>query len=200
MGNGIREPRQERAKIKKDAIIKAAYKAFSEVGYYKTNTADIAKIAGVSTGIVYGYFKDKKDILFYVIKIYIDDIKAPIVEYLNSISGPISAEDLSKDLIDLAVKLHNTNANLHNILHSLADTHNDINDEFMELENVITEIGAKKLEELGFNKGNLTDKVHLIMDLVQSYSHEFLYDNHDYINYDYMKELVCSCLVNIINY
>jgi len=60
MGNEIREPRQERAKLKKDAIIKAAYKIFSEVGYYNTNTADIAKAAKVSTGIVYGYFKDKK--------------------------------------------------------------------------------------------------------------------------------------------
>ena len=199
MRNEIREPRQERAKLKKDAIIKAAYKIFSEVGYYNTNTADIAKAAKVSTGIVYGYFKDKKDILFYVIKIYIDDIKTPIIEYLNTLNAPINAEDLAKSLVDLTVKLHHTNANLHNILHSLADTHNDINEEFMELESLITQIGTQKLAELGFDKGNLTDKVHLIMDLVQSYAHEYLYDKHDYINYENMGKLVCSCIVNILN-
>ena len=36
---------------------------FCEKGYYRTNTAEIAKAAGVSTGIVYSYFHDKKDIL-----------------------------------------------------------------------------------------------------------------------------------------
>ena len=199
MGNEIREPRQERSKQKKEAIIKAAYKVFSDVGYYNTNTADIAKVAGVSTGIVYGYFKDKRDILFYVLKIYINDIKAPIIEYLDSISAPIDVDELSKSLVALTTKLHHTNANLHNILHSLADTHNDINEEFMELEKTITELGAQKLIDLGFENKNLTEKVHLIMDIVQSYAHEYLYDKHDYIDYGHMSELVCASITNILN-
>ena len=198
MRNEIREPQQERSKQKKDAIIKAAYKVFSDVGYYNTNTADIAKVAGVSTGIVYGYFKDKRDILFYVIKIYIDDIKTPITEYLESLTAPIDIDELAKSLVLLTTKLHHINANLHNILHSLADTHNDINEEFMELEKTITELGTQKLIELGFKNENLTEKVHLIMDIVQSYAHEYLYDKHDYIDYGHMSELVCSSIANIL--
>ncbi len=198
MRNEIREPQQERSKQKKDAIIKAAYKVFSDVGYYNTNTADIAKVAGVSTGIVYGYFKDKRDILFYVIKIYIDDIKTPITEYLDSLTAPIDIDELAKSLVLLTTKLHHINANLHNILHSLADTHNDINEEFMELEKTITELGTQKLIDLGFKNENLTEKVHLIMDIVQSYAHEYLYDKHDYIDYGHMSELVCSSIANIL--
>ena len=197
MDTSIREPRQDRAIKKKEAIINAAYKVFSKVGYYNTNTADIAKAAGVSTGIVYSYFKDKRDILFYVIKIYIKDVKAPIIDYINNLNGPIDAKDLAASLIDLTTKIHHTNANLHNILHSLADTQSDINDEFMALESEITIIGANKLQELGF-KNNLTDKVHVIMDIVQSFAHEYLYDKHDYINYNNMKELVCSCIINLL--
>ena len=56
MGKEIREPRQERSIEKKNKIIRAGYELFSEVGYYNTNTAEIARRAGVSTGIVYGYF------------------------------------------------------------------------------------------------------------------------------------------------
>ena len=69
MKNIVREPRQERAIEKKNKIIKAGYELFSEVGYYGTNTAEIAKRAGVSTGIVYGYFQDKRDILLSVLEI-----------------------------------------------------------------------------------------------------------------------------------
>ena len=66
----IREPNQERSIEKKNKIIEASYEIFSEAGYYGTNTTDIAKRAGVSTGIVYSYFKDKRDILLYVLNIY----------------------------------------------------------------------------------------------------------------------------------
>ena len=61
--NEVRIPKQKRSIEKKDAIIRASYTLFCEKGYYKTNTAEIAKMAGVSTGIVYSYFQDKKDIL-----------------------------------------------------------------------------------------------------------------------------------------
>ncbi len=198
MEKGIREPRQVRAIKKKEAIIKAAYEVFSDVGFYNTNTADIAKKAGVSTGIVYDYFNDKKDILFYVIKIYIDDVKAPILEFLDSIKEPIDIDKLIDEVINMTIDVHKINANIHNVLHSLADTHNDINEEFLELENMITCSGAQKLAELGFKSENLTEKVHLIMDMVRSYAHEFLYDKHDYINYDEMKKYVAKAIKTII--
>ena len=48
----IRQPQQERSIEKKNKIIEAAYEIFSEVGYYAANTPEIAKKAGVSTGII----------------------------------------------------------------------------------------------------------------------------------------------------
>ena len=42
MGKEVREPRQERSIEKKNKIIRAGYELFSEVGYYNTNTAEIA--------------------------------------------------------------------------------------------------------------------------------------------------------------
>ena len=69
----IREPIKTTSIEKKQKIIDAGLKLFSEKGYYKTNTAKIAKAAGVSTGIVYQYFNDKKDILIYAVKLYFED-------------------------------------------------------------------------------------------------------------------------------
>ena len=47
MKNSVREPRQERSIEKKNKIIAAGYELFSENGYYGTNTAEIARRAGV---------------------------------------------------------------------------------------------------------------------------------------------------------
>ena len=81
MEKTIRQPQQERSNEKKQKIIEASYELFTEVGYYKANTSDIARRAGVSTGIVYSYFKDKRDILLYVLKIYIEKVTEPISPY-----------------------------------------------------------------------------------------------------------------------
>ncbi len=45
MASNIRVPQQERSIEKKNKIIQAGYQLFSEVGYYGTNTAEIAKRA-----------------------------------------------------------------------------------------------------------------------------------------------------------
>ena len=62
MDEQVREPKQKRAIEKKEKIIEAGFKLICKKGYYNINTALIAKEAGVSTGIVYQYFKDKYDI------------------------------------------------------------------------------------------------------------------------------------------
>ena len=195
MKSEVRQPRQERAIEKKKKIIEAGYALFSEAGYYGTNTAEIAKRAGVSTGIVYGYFKDKRDILFYVIKIYIKEIASPIMEYISSLSAPVSIENIMREVVELTEKMHKQNANLHNILHSLAFTESDINEEFLRLEDHITISASKKLRELECNAEHLEEKVHLAMNLIQSYVHESIYDKHDYIDYTAMKGDVIKALV-----
>ena len=79
MVDNIREPKQQRAIEKKDKIIEAGFNLICKNGYYNTNTAEIAKEADVSTGIVYQYFKDKNDILLEGLYKFGDTIFFPIL-------------------------------------------------------------------------------------------------------------------------
>ena len=197
MEKGIREPKQQRSIEKKERIIKAAYDLFSENGYYSTVTSDIAKRAGVSTGIVYGYFTDKRDILFYVLKDYINETATPVMEYMSALSKGASLSELIENVISLTESIHKKNANLHNILHSLAVVDEGINEQFLSLEKHITHSAAQKFTELGFSSDGLQEKIHIAMNLIQSYAHEAIYDKHDYIDYDAMKEQVIGILTNL---
>ena len=197
MEKEIRQPIQQRSIEKKERIIKAAYELFSEKGYHSTITSDIAKRAGVSTGIVYGYFQDKRDILFYVLKIYIKDVATPVMDYFYSVEAGTPLEEVFDNLITLTQKMHKKNANLHNILHSVAYTDSALNDEFLHLENHITISASKKLRELGCNPDHLEEKVHIAMNVIQSYAHEAIYDKHDYIDYSAMKASVVKVLVDL---
>jgi AcrR family transcriptional regulator len=48
---------------KEKLILKAACETFSEKGYNATSTKEIAKMAGVSEGTIFRYFKTKNHIL-----------------------------------------------------------------------------------------------------------------------------------------
>lgn len=74
----VREPRQKRSIEKKTKIIKVGLDLFCEKGFYHTNTVEIAKAAGVSTGTVYSYFKDKKDIYIASFEYFLDSYLRPL--------------------------------------------------------------------------------------------------------------------------
>lgn len=112
---------------------------FAEIGYYSANTQEIAKRAGVSTGIVYSYFKDKRDILLHVLKIYIDKVTEPFGKIIDGIKLPLDIDALIVEFIDVTIKTHKENAHLHNTLHSLEVSDEDVKNEFMALQDVITE-------------------------------------------------------------
>ena len=197
MEKSIRQPKQQRSIDKKERIIKAAYELFSEKGYHSTVTSDIAKRAGVSTGIVYGYFADKRDILFYVLKIYIRETATPVMDYFTTVTQKVSLEEMFDNIITLTQSIHQKSANLHSMLHSLAFVNEDINEEFLSLEKHITVSASQKLNELGYYPERAEEKVHIAMNVIQDYAHEAIYDRHDYIDYDAMRKDVINLLVSL---
>ncbi len=197
MAKDIREPRQERSIEKKNKIVRAGYELFSEVGYYATNTAQIAKRAGVSTGIVYGYFKDKRDILLDVLKIYVDSAFSPVLELMDSLIFPVDLHSLACEVLTKATEIHQKNANIHEALHSMSHSDEEVNARFIGLEDDITLKIAGKLASLGIDAPNLNERVHFAMDIVQSFSHEYVFDHHPYIDYSAMRNIVENTLVSL---
>ena len=72
--SNIRIPKQKRSIEKRNRIIEKGFELICKNGYYNTTTNDIAKYADVSTGIVYQYFKDKKEIYYYAVKKISDEM------------------------------------------------------------------------------------------------------------------------------
>ncbi len=197
MKNEIRQPKQVRSQETKNKIIEAGYSLFSEVGYYGTNTKEIAKKAGVSTGIVYGYFEDKRDILIEVLNIYIDKVFEPILKLIENLKSPVNFKSLTSKVIDVVISAHKKNYKMHETLHSLASNDEAVNDKFMNLENNITHNIAEKLTRLGEYTENVEEKIHLAMNIVQSYAHEFVFDKHEYIDYKIMRTLVEKSVITL---
>jgi TetR/AcrR family transcriptional regulator, fatty acid metabolism regulator protein len=57
----VRQPAS--AGDKRDLILKAATKVFGQNGFFNSQVADVARVAGVAAGTVYLYFRGKDDLL-----------------------------------------------------------------------------------------------------------------------------------------
>jgi AcrR family transcriptional regulator len=67
-----------RANSRRRAMIGAAAKVFVQKGYRQASIAEIAAIAGVSDGLIYKYFDDKRALLDVVLSEYFEKIVAKL--------------------------------------------------------------------------------------------------------------------------
>ncbi len=197
MAEQVREPKQQRSIEKKKNIIRAGYELFAEKGYFNTNTAEIAKRAGVSTGIVYGYFHDKRDIMLEVLDIYIDDVFSPILALFDNVNDELNLEELVPTILETVVKTHKEHAAIHEALHSLTSTDPQVDCKFKALEGVMTTKIVVALQKCGYNMEDLNERVHTAIGIFQSFSHEVVFDDHPFINYDNMRAITINLIISL---
>jgi len=74
---------------RRSQFIDAAITLFGKSGYHVTTIREIAKIAGVSIGLIYQYVQDKEDILLLALLQVLDSYKQRIPQALEGIEHPI---------------------------------------------------------------------------------------------------------------
>jgi len=109
----VRSPKQARSLKTKEKVLDTAYQLFCKKGYYNTTTNEIAKVAGVSIGSLYSYFKDKDTIFLEILDRYNDSffkVHSKMTENMDIyrtdkkawlrqfIEGMIATHEISKEL------------------------------------------------------------------------------------------------------
>ena len=197
--NEIREPVQKRSIEKKEKIIKAGFELICEKGYYNTNTAEIAKTAGVSTGIVYQYFKDKHDILVEGIKKYASDIFYPMLNITTTIKiDKNNLDKILRNMINAFIENHKLSQVAHEEIMAMTHSDKEIAEFFQENEMAMTKNISNVLLKNGFNSSNLDEKVHIAIHLIDDLCHEIVYHKHKDLNYDVMIDLVIENILNLM--
>ena len=70
-------------------IVAAATELFSKQGFYRTTIKEIAALAGISSGLVYQYVREKDDVLLLVILDVVEAYAREIPRALEGLDDPI---------------------------------------------------------------------------------------------------------------
>ena len=196
IGN-IREPKQQRAIEKKEKIIEAGFHLICKNGYYNTNTAEIAKEAGVSTGIVYQYFKDKYDILILGLEKYGDNIFFPMLKDKDIKFDKKDFDKLLKQMIKHYISNHKISNIAHEEIMSMVHSDKRVAEYYYKRELELTNFLKEILLNNNFKDDNLYERVHIMIGLIDNLCHEVTYHKHNDMNYDVMTDLVIDNIKNL---
>ena len=197
MTDSIRQPKQKRAIEKKERIIEAGFNLICKNGYHNTNTAEIAEHAGVSTGIVYQYFKDKYDILILGLEKYGEDIFFPM---LNNNSIKFEKKDFDKvikNMINYYISNHKVSNVAHEEIMSMVHSDKLVAEYFYNKELEMTNSIKELLIKNDFEDNNLEEKVHIMIGLIDNLCHEIIYHKHNNMNYNTMTNLIVDTIINL---
>ena len=197
MIDNIREPKQKRAIEKKEKIIEAGFNLICKKGYHNINTAQIAELAGVSTGIVYQYFKDKYDIFTLGLEKYGDNIFFPMLKNNNIKFEKKDFDEFIKNIIKYYVNNHKVSNIAHEEIMSMIHSDKKIAEYYYNRELEMTNSIKELLINNNFKDDNLSEKVHIMIGLIDNLCHEIIYHKHDNMNYDIMTDLVINSIKNL---
>lgn len=199
MGNlEIREPIQKRSIEKKEKIIKYGFELMCKNGYHSTNTAEIAKAAGVSTGIVYQYFNDKRDIFLQGIEQYAKTLMFPINNIKNKHIDKNNLYNEFKKLINLCIKNHKISESAHEEIWALQHSDKDVAKIFRNYEIETTNNLVQTLQASNINPENINEKAHLIISIIDNLCHEIVYHKHENMNYNIMTEIAINTILYLL--
>ncbi len=193
----IREPIQKRSIEKKEKIIEAGFELICKQGYHNTNTAEIAKAAGVSTGIVYQYFEDKHDIFICGLEKYADNIFYPMPDFPDKKFSKKDFKELLENMINTYIENHKLSESAHQEIMAMTHSDEKVSYYFFKREMEITAKISNYLENNGFSNKNLTEKVHVMIGMIDNLCHEIVYHKHEEINYDIMKKIVIENILTL---
>ncbi|GAB6909427.1 Transcriptional regulator, TetR family [Desulfosarcina cetonica] len=71
-------------------LLKAAQEIFSQKGLVDSNISDIARKANIADSIIYHYFINKEDLLFYALADKLDEVEKELKLHLEGIRDPVS--------------------------------------------------------------------------------------------------------------
>ena len=72
--------KQQMTEARRDQILMGAAQVFSEKGFHKATTKEVARAAGVSEGTIYNYFENKRELLLAMIELIGAQTLRPLVQ------------------------------------------------------------------------------------------------------------------------
>lgn len=160
---------QERAIRTREKLLAAALDQYIEKGYHNTTVDEIAKSAGLSTGIAYRYFKNKKELLLATLTFSFENIK--------DIAGVNEEDFLSDDISGILTafeRIHIEYRAFHEELEGLRHSDDDVRKLYADFTKKTLCGLYEMLPDDIKKKGHSWERLNISIQLMENYCHAYM--------------------------
>ena len=161
---------QKRAVETREKLLKSALELYTEKGYHSTTVDEIAKNAGLSTGVAYRYFKNKKDLLLAAISYGFTAIK----EIADVEETDLFGMDLEHTLTAFE-KIHTEYFAFHEELEGLRHSDSDVGKLYDEFTKKAIQNVYDSLPEEIKRKADSLENLYIAIGIMENYCHTFMH-------------------------
>jgi len=189
--------------IRRAQLTSATYNVVSKKGYYNFTIKDIAQEAGMSTGLIHYYFKNKQDLLLNLLREINRNIRASLQQDLEHLSDPV---DRLAAFIERACNLVMQEKNYFYVLLDFWTqlNHNErmrtaIQKLYTSYRDVCSEILNEGIEQGKFNNIDVRYTATMIVSMVQGLIIQYVIDPDafDYAHYAHkIKNQIIETILN----
>jgi AcrR family transcriptional regulator len=160
---------QKRAIETRDKILVAALELYTEKGYHNTTVDEISKRAGMSTGIAYRYFKNKKAILLAALTYAFENIR--------NIAGVSETDIFGQSLADALTafeEIHIKYYAFHEELEGLKHSDEDVKKLCEDFSKIAIRGVYDSLPEVLRNRPHSWEKLNMAIGMMENYCHLYM--------------------------
>jgi len=194
-------PKQKRSIETRLKILTVGGELILKKGYHNVTADEIAKEAGVSTGIVYHYFRDKKDILLTALDMTAEHLISDVAKFYHeaeSSQDEMDFDAFAEKTMDYILEYHRRNWEVHEEMEALYHTDAEIaavSDTFWQkmyttFEEILLTKGAKK--------EHLSENIRMAMNYFECYCHTYMHPINDALDQEYMREKTIETIKKLI--
>lgn len=163
------------------------------------NTAEIAKKAGLSTGTVYAYFKDKKDILLECLYKNGKFFRNKIVSEFSKLSESNDLFVTVKSILNVFVEFHNVYPKKsHDELMALVHTDKDLMEYFQYIKTTMMDAVVAQLNKSGIELKHEKEQSFLMYSLIENIEDELAFDINPDLDKDVLIDECTRVIVSMI--
>lgn len=189
------KPVQKRAVETRNKLLKAAFEMYGKQGYYQTTVDEIAAAAGVSTGIAYRYFKNKKHLLLCTLAHIAENIK-PLSGTENLSAASFTDAGAISGAIDKFEQLHRDYYAFHEELEGLRHTDKDVKKLYDDFEKSAMKSLADEIKDNA--PGNFAERLKMAVSLIESYCHTVTDSKNNDLDKDFLRSQTIKTVIRIM--
>ena len=193
------EPVQARSQKTREKLLKAALSMYEKKGYHKTTVDDIAAEAGVSTGIAYRYFRNKKDMLLSVISYGAENIG--IIAETDDADMPEKLTDIRQYLEAILKKFeafHEKFHDIHEELEGLQHTDEDVRKLYSGISEAKMKDITARLAVFLHDDTNIREKAYAAIGIMEQHCHMMMNNELYGLNTDVMRDMAITAVISVL--